>query len=97
MSERKDTSIETLAVALQYSGIGAPRVTAKGGGEIARRILQLADEHGIPLHEDPQLVAVLASVKLGAEIPPALYLSVAKVIAFAYLVSGKIAPPNSDD
>ena len=98
MSQSKNQSVETSAVALKYTGIGAPRVTAKGKGEVARRILQLADEHGIPLHDDPQLVSVLASVELGAEIPPALYLAVAKVIAFAYFVSGKAAaPPNRDD
>lgn len=79
-------------VALHYSGDGAPRVTAKGAGEVADRIMVLAKEHGIPVHEDAQLVQLLAQVDLGDEIPESLYLAVAKVIAFAYMVAGKTPP-----
>ena len=84
-----------IAVALEYDGRGAPKITAKGTGELAEQILQLAREHDIPLHEDPVLSEVLAQVDLGDQIPPALYLAVAEVIAFAYLVSGKM-PPRPD-
>lgn len=77
-------------VALRYEGVGAPRVTAKGEGLVAEKILELAKEHHIPLHEDPNLVAVLAKLELGDEIPMALYRAVAEVIAFAYMVSGKV-------
>ena len=44
MSQRKNQSVETSAVALKYTGVGAPRVTARGKGEVARMILELADE-----------------------------------------------------
>ena len=81
-----------IAVALKYDGRGAPKVTAKGAGELAERILEAAREHDIPLHEDPLLSEVLSQIDLGREIPPALYLAVAEVIAFAYLVSGKMPP-----
>ena len=84
-----------IAVALEYDGSGAPKVTAKGTGELAEQILELAREHDIPLHEDPVLSEVLSQVDLGDQIPPALYLAVAEVIAFAYLVSGKM-PPRPD-
>lgn len=77
-------------VALRYEGVGAPRVTAKGEGLVAEKILELAKEHHIPLHEDPALVAMLAKLELGDEIPVALYRAVAEVIAFAYMVSGKV-------
>lgn len=84
-----DTNESTVAVALRYDGEQAPRVTAKGEGELARQILEVAREHDIPLHEDPALVEVLARIELGEEIPRALYVAVAEVIAFAYMVSGK--------
>ncbi|GAB6040249.1 EscU/YscU/HrcU family type III secretion system export apparatus switch protein [Endothiovibrio diazotrophicus] len=84
-----------IAVALEYDGRGAPKVTAKGTGELAEQILQLARENEIPLHEDPILSEVLAQIDLGNQIPPALYLAVAEVIAFAYLVSGRM-PPRPD-
>jgi flagellar biosynthesis protein len=78
------------AVALRYDGKRAPTVIAKGTGDIARQILAIAEEHGIPLHEDSELVALLSRLDLGEEIPANLYRAVAQVIAFAYFVSGKM-------
>ena len=91
MTEQQKTPPD-LAIALQYDGENAPRITASGGGEMAERILALAKEHDVPLHEDPQLAALLAQIPLGEEIPEALYRAVAEVIAFAYLLSGKRPP-----
>jgi flagellar biosynthesis protein len=79
-------------VALRYDGQGAPRVTAKGQGLVAEKILELARSHDIPLYEDAALAALLARVELNAEIPQNLYRAVAQVIAFAYLLAGKSAP-----
>ncbi len=78
-----------LAVALQYDGSNAPRVTAKGKGKTAEEIIAIAEQHDIPLHTDVVLVDMLAKIPLGDEIPRELYLAVAEVIAFAYLISGK--------
>jgi flagellar biosynthesis protein len=80
------------AVALYYDGRHAPRVTAKGQGPVAERILDLARKHNVPLREDKSLVALLARLELGDEIHPNLYKAVAQVIAFAYLISGKTPP-----
>ncbi|MEK7323206.1 MAG: EscU/YscU/HrcU family type III secretion system export apparatus switch protein [Pseudomonadota bacterium] len=82
------------AVALRYEGKGAPRVVAKGGGEVAKHILAVAAEHGIPLHADPQLLSLLSRLELGDEIPENLYIAIARIIAFAYFVSGKAPPPR---
>ena len=79
-----------LAVALHYDGEEAPRVTAKGGGEIAEKILQIARENKIPIEESEQMVQVLSQINLGDEIPESLYIAVAEIIAFAYYVSGKV-------
>ncbi|MBW9256808.1 MAG: EscU/YscU/HrcU family type III secretion system export apparatus switch protein [Candidatus Thiodiazotropha sp. (ex. Lucinisca nassula)] len=93
---RKDLDTTDLAVALKYDGENAPRLTAKGRGELAEKILALAEEHNIPLHEDVELAALLSQIPLGDEIPQALYRAVAEVIAFAYLLSGK-RPPGFED
>lgn len=77
------------AVALQYDGTNAPKITAKGEGFTADQIINIAKEHDIPLHEDPQLVQLLGQIDLGEEIPRNLYIAVAKVIAFAYMLTGK--------
>ncbi len=80
------------AVALHYSGQGAPRVVAKGGGEVAQQIIARAIDHGVPLQEDPALVAALARLDLGREIPRELYVAVAQVLAFAWTLTGKKLP-----
>jgi flagellar biosynthesis protein len=85
-----------LAVALSYDGRSAPRVTAKGRDEVARRIIELARENGVPLQESGELAAILAQIPLGRETPEALYRAVAEVIAFAYLISGK-RPPGFEE
>lgn len=85
-----------LAVALKYDGKNAPKVTAKGEGVTAQQILELAERHGIPLQNQPELARILAQVPLGDEIPRELYVAVAEVIAFAYLLSGKIPADNNE-
>ncbi len=74
------------AVALRYREDegNAPRVLAKGSGEIADRILALAREHDIPLHEDRDLVAVLGALEIDQPVPPALYVALAEVLAHIY-------------
>jgi flagellar biosynthesis protein len=88
MSERRQDPPRR-AVALHYSGTGAPRITASGGGAVAERIVAIAREHDVPIHEDPLLSAALAQVPLGHEIPENLYVAVAEVLAFVYFLSGR--------
>lgn len=76
-----------LAVALAYNpGDGAPKVVAKGRGLIAEEIIARAREHGIYIHESPELVALLSQVDLDARIPPELYIAVAELLAWLYRV-----------
>lgn len=74
------------AVALAYkSGMGAPRVVAKGMGEVARRIRELGAENGVPLLEAPPLARALhRHVELDQEIPGTLYAAVAEALAWVY-------------
>lgn len=74
------------AVALRYRPHRdpAPRVTAKGSGKVAEKIIQLARDHGIPLREDPALVEILSQLDLHQEIPPTVYVVVAEILAFVY-------------
>jgi len=80
------------AIALHYDGGSAPRVSATGKGELAKQIIEIAREHNIPLHEDVELTGLLGRLELGDEIPETLYIAIARVIAFAYSISGKQAP-----
>jgi flagellar biosynthesis protein len=78
-----------IAIALNYDGKRAPRVTAKGQGLVAEQIIERAKEHDIPLHTDVAMVKVLSKLSLGDEIPRELYVAIAEVIAFVYLLGGK--------
>lgn len=73
---------KALAVALRYDNTGAPRVTAKGRGEVAARILETAAAHGVPIEEDAVLVQALAQIEIDEEIPIELYEAVAAVLRF---------------
>lgn len=59
-------------------------VKAKGMGNVAEKIIQLAQEHNIPIKEDPDLVELLVQLDLDQEIPPELYKIVAEILAFVY-------------
>lgn len=77
------------AVALSYkAGMAAPKVVAKGMGEVARRIKEIGAEHGVPMLEAPPLARALHKhANLDAEIPSALYTAVAEVLAYVYQLS----------
>lgn len=74
------------AVALAYkSGMRAPKLVAKGTGEVALKIREIGAEHGVPLLEAPPLARALhRHVELDQEIPATLYTAVAEVLAYVF-------------
>lgn len=73
-----------VAVALKYEpGKSAPRVIAKGAGEVAARIRERATENRVPMVQDiPLARALYSACEIGQEIPEELYSAVARVLAF---------------
>ena len=73
-----------VAVALKYDPAkGAPRVVAKGAGEVAARLRAIAQENRVPMVQDIPLARALhASCELGQEVPAQLFTAVARVLAF---------------
>ena len=82
------------AVALRYDPVAdaAPRVIGSGQGVIAESILRIAREHNIPIHEDPDLVEILGSLKIGELIPEEIYGAVAEILAFLYRLNKRAKP-----
>jgi flagellar biosynthesis protein len=75
------------AVALAYSQTdAAPRVVARGKGLIAEQIISKAKEHGVYVHESPELVALLTQVNIDEHIPPQLYMAIAELLAWLYRI-----------
>jgi type III secretion YscU/HrpY family protein len=76
-----------LAVALRFdeeSEQAAPEVVAKGQDELARRMIDVAREAGVPVMQDVPLAHGLFSLDVGEEIPEALYEAVAAVLRAAW-------------
>lgn len=85
------------AVAIQYKDHDiAPQVVAKGRGEIARRIIELAKENNVYVHQSPELLSLLMQVDLDARIPPQLYLVVAELLAWLYHLESDTTEPAPD-
>ncbi len=77
------------AVALKYDrqSDNAPRVVAKGKGASAENIIQIAQLHDLPIHQDEDLVELLSKVELDREIPEKLYVAVVEVFSFIYKIT----------
>ncbi len=92
---KKDQEPLSAAIALYYDGFNTPRITAKGEGDLADKIIAIAEENGVPLHQDALLTYSLAQLELGQEIPEELYITIAKIVAFVYYLQGKQPDANS--
>src|SRR3990172_4552549 len=81
------------AVALQYErGMEAPVCLAKGVDAIARKIREVAEQHAIPVVENPPLARALHdTVEIDQEIPPEHYRAVAEVIGYVMRLRRAVA------
>lgn len=80
------------AIGLRYESgeDSAPKVVSKGYDDLAESIIAAAVEDGIIVHEDPYLSEVLATLDIGQDIPESLYYVIAELIAYSYLLQGKV-------
>ena len=69
------------AVALKYNVEEdlEPIVIASGYGEVAERIIGVAEQRGIPVFRDDSAVSLLCMLEVGSNIPPELYEVVAAI------------------
>ena len=71
------------AVALQYGADdAAPVVVASGMGYLAERIVDVAQESGVPVYEDDSLATILSQLNLGQEIPEELYQAIVEIYVY---------------
>jgi len=79
------------AVALKYKTYEdlAPKVLAKGKGELAAKIIEKAKIYDIPLFQNEALADMLLNVEVGEEIPPKMYKAVVDVFVWLYKLEEK--------
>ena len=83
-SKKEPEEKPNTAVALAYdpNSDEAPRVIASGKGVLAEKILSVAKEEHIPVHQDAPLAKTLSNLEIGENIPPELYEVVAEILLF---------------
>ena len=89
--QKRETEKPKVAAAIRYDAArdDAPRLTAKGQGHVAERIIELARQHDIPVRSDKALVQILSQLDIDRHIPPDLYKAVAEILAFVYSANEK--------
>ncbi|MFQ5356213.1 MAG: EscU/YscU/HrcU family type III secretion system export apparatus switch protein [Mariprofundaceae bacterium] len=65
----------------------APRLIAKGAGEMADKIIAIAKANNIPVREDRDLVQILSWLDTGEEIPSEVHTVIAEILIFIYWTS----------
>lgn len=83
---------KTAAVALKYNPDMhyAPVVVASGLGELAQRIVNIADEAGVPIYRDDSVAALLVMLNSGEAVPKELYQIIASIYAEVVVNAGEI-------
>jgi flagellar biosynthesis protein FlhB len=79
------------AVALRYQAgkMDAPQVVAKGADYVAQKIRAIAEEHHVPIVENPPVARLLHKLDLGSFIPEHLFKAIAEILAHVYSLKGK--------
>jgi len=88
-----------IAIAIRYrrKHDAAPRVIAKGKGNLADTMREMARENGIPIYRDIPLARLLYKrVKVGKEVPQENFRAIATVLAFVYRVTGRVPGTGSE-
>lgn len=77
------------AVALSYeTGDTAPKILATGKGYVAEKMIEVAKQENVPLHQDAKLAETLSKLEIGDYIPKELYGVVAEILVFVDRVEG---------
>ncbi len=90
--DKDDKPAPSLAVALKYDRTRdpAPRVVAKGKGLIAEQIVRIAEDSGITIREDANLVEILEKLDIDSIIPLEAYAAVAEILNYVYKANAQV-------
>jgi flagellar biosynthesis protein len=89
MSEEQEPPARAVALKYERGKDPAPRVVAKGKGTIAEQIIKVAQEHGVIIREDADLVEVLDKLEIDTVIPLEAYAAVAEILNYVYKANAR--------
>ncbi len=94
---RKAATDSAVAIALhsERGRAQATQVVAKGSGEVAEQILQLAFDHGVKVRTDADLATILSAVEVESEIPLEALTAVANILSYIYRAEQPLPPENN--
>jgi flagellar biosynthesis protein len=98
MSEFKNT-LNKKAVAIKYDDAknSAPVIVASGMGYMAEKIIETANESGVPVYEDNSLATILTQLELGSQVPQELYQAIVDIyLYFLNCVPGSVKKPEPE-
>ena len=84
LSDTEEAETPQLSIAVKRNTAGQTKVIAKGSGEVAEQILQIAFEQGVKVRTDSDLAQILANVELESEIPLEALTAVATILNYVY-------------
>lgn len=72
------------AVALKYDSNknNAPVVIASGSGYIANKVVEIAEDNGVPIYKDDSLSILLSQLNIGSEIPEELFQAIVDIYVY---------------
>ncbi len=88
MSQYKDKSRRAVALKYDVNRNNAPVVISSGSGYIADKVVEIAEESGIPVYKDDSLSVMLSQLDIGSEIPQELFNSIVDI--YIYFLNFKI-------
>ncbi|MCL1903580.1 MAG: EscU/YscU/HrcU family type III secretion system export apparatus switch protein [Oscillospiraceae bacterium] len=99
LAQKANNYGQKAAVALKYNPDlnYAPVVVAAGLGHLAQKIVNIADENGVPVYRDDSAAALLVMLNSGERIPPELYSVIAAIYAEVVFTAGKYTKPAEKD
>lgn len=88
MSQYKDNSRRAVALKYDANKNNAPVVIASGSGFIADKVVEIAEESGVPVYRDDSMSVLLSQLNIGCEIPEELFSSIVDI--YIYFLNFKI-------
>lgn len=92
-NKNKDKAKRAVAIKYDANKDNAPVVIASGSGYIANKVVEIAEDSGVPIYKDDSLSVLLSQLEIGSEIPEVLFGAIVDI--YIYFLNFKI--DSSDD